>query len=196
MSALNESVLRTLFHDARTYNGWLDRPVDDETLRQIYETARMAPTAINVQPLRVIYVKSHEAKEKLRPTLTGNNVDKAMTAPATAILAYDRAFYEQMPQLFPGRDLKTSLGSMPETARDQMASMNATLQAGYFILAARALGLDAGPMGGFNREAVDAAFFPNEPWKSFLLVNVGYGDEKSLFPRNPRLDFNEIATFA
>jgi 3-hydroxypropanoate dehydrogenase len=191
MSALNESTLKALFLDARTYNGWLDKPVTDEQLQQIYDLTRMGPTAINTVPLRVVFVKHREAKERLRPTLTGNNVDKTMNAPATAILAYDRNFHEQMPKLFPSRDLKSYFEGLPEQAREQTASMNATLQAGYFILAARALGLDAGPMGGFNKEQVDAEFFRDEPWKSFLLVNLGYGDPKSLFPRNPRLSFEE-----
>jgi 3-hydroxypropanoate dehydrogenase len=189
--ALNDSTLNTLFLDARTHQGWVDQPVDDATLQRVYELTRMAPTAANFEPLRVAYVKSAEAKEKLRPALHAGNLEKTMQAPATAILAWDSAFQDFLPKLFPGRDMKTYVESLPPEQRENAASMNATLQAGYFILAARALGLDAGPMGGFDRKQVDAAFFPDGRWRSFLLVNLGHGDPARLFPRLPRLSFEE-----
>jgi 3-hydroxypropanoate dehydrogenase len=195
MSALtpyvNEIPLHSLFVDARTHSAWKDEPVDDATLQRIYELTRMAPTAANISPLRVVYVKSAAAKERLRPTLAPMNVDKTMQAPATAILAWDSRFTEQLPKLFPGRDLKGQLESIPTAARDEMASLSAHLQAGYFILAARSLGLDAGPMGGFDKQKVDATFFPDGEWKSFLVVNLGHGDPNKLFPRLPRLEFAE-----
>jgi 3-hydroxypropanoate dehydrogenase len=189
--SLDEATLNTLFLDARTYQSWSDRPVDDETLQRVYELTRMAPTSANFEPLRVVYVKSSSAKEKLRPALNPGNVDKTMQAPATAILAWDSAFQDFLPKLFPGRDMKAFVESLPSVERDNAASMNATLQAGYFILAARALGLDAGPMGGFDKKKVDAAFFPDGRWRSFLLVNLGHGDPSRLFPRLPRLSFEE-----
>jgi 3-hydroxypropanoate dehydrogenase len=184
--------LELLFTEARTHSAWLDRPVDDATLRSMYELARMGPTGGNSQPLRVVFVKSEAAKERLRPALYPLNVDKTMAAPATAIIAYDTVFWEQMPRLFPSRpDMKDKLASQPPEVRERQADQSATLQAGYLILAARALGLDCGPMGGFNRAKVDASFFSDGKWKSTLLVNLGYGDSAKLHPRNPRLDFDD-----
>lgn len=194
MSALNESSLNLLFTEAHTHNAprpWLDKPVTEAQLRQIYELARMAPTAANCQPLRVAFVKGASAKERLKPGLNPTNVEKTMNAPVTAILAFDREFYEKFPKLFPLRDMRTPVAGMPAEARDQMGAMNATLQAGYFILAARSIGLDCGPMGGFDKTKVDAEFFPDGKWKSIVLVNLGYGDPAKVFPRQPRLDFEE-----
>ena len=191
MLPLHDDTLSQLFLDARTHNVWLDRPVDDATLRRAYELARMAPTAVNCQPLRVVFVRSAAAKERLRPALRPNNVDKTMQAPVTAIAAFDADFAEQMPKLFPGRDVRSQLLSLPEPARLAMGESSATLQIAYFLLAARALGLDCGPMGGFDKAAVDAAFFAGSAWRSVLLVNLGHGDRSRLSPRNPRLDFDE-----
>lgn len=190
-TARNEE-LALLFSDARTHNAWQDRPVADVTLKQIYDLARMAPTAANSQPLRVVFVKSAAAKEKLKPTLNPTNVDKTMSAPVTAILAYDTEYYDQMPKLFPARpEMGANIKGMGPEVSGAMGRVSATLQAGYFILAARALGLDCGPMGGFDAAKVDATFFPDGKWKSIVLVNLGYGDKEKLFPRNPRLDFAE-----
>lgn len=189
---VNEAPLHPLFLDGRTHSAWKEEPVDDATLQRIYELARMAPTAANIQPMRVVYVKSPAAKERLRPALAPMNVDKAMQAPATAILAWDTRFQDQMPKLFPGRDMKSILEAMPAADREAMGNMSAVLQAGYFILAARSLGLDAGPMGGFDKKKVDEAFFPDGQWKSFLVVNVGHGDPTRLFPRLPRLEFADV----
>ena len=186
---LDKKALDTILRDARTHNGWQDKPVEDALLQQIYELAKMGPTSANSQPLRVVYVKSRAAKEKLRPALTAGNVDKTMAAPATAIIAFDTEFYEKMPKLFPGRDMRTSMSQMPQEKRERMLVQNSSLQGAYFILAARALGLDCGPMGGFDNARLDAAFFPDGKWKSNFLINLGYGDASKLFPRNPRLDF-------
>jgi 3-hydroxypropanoate dehydrogenase len=189
---LSAGDLDQLFLGARTFNAFRDVPVDDAILRQIYELARMGPTAMNCTPARFVYVKSPEAKERLRPTLAAGNVDKTMKAPVTAIVAYDEAFFEQMPKLFPARaGARDMLAGMPADKRDFMTLQNGSLQAAYFILAARACGLDCGPMGGFDRPAVDRAFFAGTPWRSILLVNLGYGDATGLHPRNPRLAFEE-----
>ncbi|NRD67537.1 malonic semialdehyde reductase [Corallococcus exiguus] len=190
-TALDTDSLEQLFTEARTHSGWQDRPVTDETLRRIYEMARMAPTAVNSQPVRLVFVRSREAKERLKPALSPGNVDKTMQAPVTVIVAYDTAFHEQMPKLFPARDMKSVFAAMPQEAREQSAFMNGTLQGGYVILAARALGLDCGPMGGFDKAKVDEAFLQGTGWKSNFLINLGYGDPAKLFPRNPRLSFED-----
>jgi 3-hydroxypropanoate dehydrogenase len=198
MTIARPEELDLLFSDARTHNVWLDRPVDDALLRRLYDVLKMAPTGGNAQPLRVVFVKSASAKERLRPALFPLNVDKTMSAPVTAIAAYDLEFYEQLPKLFPSRpEMRDGMASRPAEVRERMARDNATLQAGYLILAARALGLDCGPMGGFDPAKVDQAFangnpaFANTKWKSFLLINLGYGDSSKLFPRNPRLTFDD-----
>jgi 3-hydroxypropanoate dehydrogenase len=186
---LDDASLNTLFNEARSHNAWLDRPVEDSVLERLYELARMGPTAANAQPLRLVFVKSQAAKEKLKPALSAGNVDKTMNAPVTAIVAYDTEFYEQMPKLFPARDMKPLFLGMPPEAREKSAYMNSSLQGAYLILAARGLGLDCGPMAGFNNAKVDATFFPDGKWKSNFLLNLGYGDPARLHPRNPRLDF-------
>lgn len=188
---VDEEALKTLFTEARTHRAWLDRPVDDALLRRLYELTRMGPTLANALPLRVLFVKG-AAKERLRPALDAGNVEKTMQAPVTAVLAVDTAFYEKMPALFPARPtMREFFAEMPEAARDAVAKQSAHLQAGYFLLAARALGLDCGPMGGFNASKVDEAFLQGTRWRSTLLVNLGYGDASKLFPRLPRLDFEE-----
>lgn len=190
MTTAHDDDLRLLFLDARTHNGWLDRAVDDATLHRLYELARMPPTAANAQPLRLVFVKSRDAKERLRPCLAPGNVDKTMAAPVTAIVAYDLHFAEKMIELFPARpEMGKGMAAMPEAARDRFLMQNGSLQGAYVILAARALGLDAGPMGGFDNAKCDAAFFPDGRWRSNFLVNLGYGDPAKLYPRNPRLSF-------
>ncbi len=191
-----EAQISRLFTEGRTHIAWLDRPVDAALLRRVYELARMGPTGGNSQPMRVVLAASGAAKEKLKPALNPQNVDKTMSAPATAIIAYDVAFFEKMPKLFPARpDLRDMLATRPPDVRDKLARDSALLQAGYFILAARMLGLDCGPIGGFEPEKVDAAFFPDGRWRSILLINLGYGDPTKLHPRNPRLDFDEACRF-
>ncbi len=191
MATASEFDLKLLFTEARTHTAWLPRGVEDALLQQLYDLTKMGPTGGNTQPLRVVFVKSAAAKERLRPTLAAGNVDKTMSAPVTAIIAHDLEFYEQMPKLFPARDMKTGLSKMPPEALDKMARQSATLQAGYLILAARALGFDCGPMSGFDTARLDAEFFPEGKLKSSLLINLGYGDPARLHPRNPRLDFND-----
>ncbi|NOK39051.1 malonic semialdehyde reductase [Corallococcus exercitus] len=195
-TALDTDALEQLFTEARTHSAWQDRPVTEETLRRIYELARMAPTAVNSQPVRLVFVKSREAKERLKPTLSPGNVDKTMQAPVTVIIAYDTAFHEQMPRLFPSRDMKSVFAAWTPEAREQSALLNGSLQAGYVILAARALGLDCGPMGGFDKAKVDEAFLQGTGWKSNILLNLGYGDPAKLFPRNPRLSFEDACRMA
>jgi len=181
---------RLLFLDARTHRRWLDKPVADQVLRQVYELARWAPTSANCQPMRVVFVRSRTAKERLRPAVDAGNVEQTMTATATAIVAYDTHFFEFMSRLAPQRpEMGERLAARPEAVRERMAFQNGTLQGGYLILAARALGLDCGPMGGFDRGLVDAEFFPDGRWKSNFLVNFGYGEPAAPGPRAPRLEF-------
>jgi 3-hydroxypropanoate dehydrogenase len=188
----SDGFLDRVFLEGRTFRAWRDQPVDEPTLRRLHELARLPPTSMNTQPGRITFVKSAAAKERLRPALWPDNVEKTMTAPVTAIVAYDLAFAEQMPKLVPGRpELAARLRDLPAEMRDFVLLQNASLQAGYLILAARALGLDCGPMGGFDRARVDAAFFADLPWRSTMLVNLGHGDPARLRPREPRLTFEE-----
>ena len=192
MTILDEAAWRLLLVDAQTHYHWLDEPVDDAVLRRLYELARMAPTAMNCQPVRLVFVKSREAKERLRPALAPGNVDKTMAAPVTAIVAYDTHFYTHLKKLvphMPGADQQIA-GMKPE-AQTHMATLSATLQGGYIILAARGLGLDCGPMAGFDAAKVDAEFFPDGRCRSIFLLNLGHGDHAKLYPRAPRLDFDE-----
>ena len=188
---LNDEGLDLLFRMARTHNAWLDKPVDDALLRQVYDLARTGPTSANMCPLRVVFVKSPEAKEKLKPALAPGNVDKTMKAPVTAIIAMDVHFYEQLPKLFPHADAKAWFKDLPEPVLEYTALRNSSLQGGYFMLAARALGLDCGPMSGFDNAAVDKEFFAGTTVKSNFLCNLGYGDVSKLYPRSPRLTFDE-----
>lgn len=195
MSLARPEELALLFTEARTHYAWLPEPVSDELLQQVYELARWAPTGSNAQSLRVVFVKSAAAKERLKPTLMAANVDKTMAAPATAILAFDTRWYEQLPKLAPFRpEARDQMAGLPEAVRDGLGTTNATLQAGYMILAARALGLDCGPMGGFDRAKVDAEFFPDGAWRSLILLNLGHGDPAKTLPRQPRLDFATACT--
>ena len=193
MSALDAAALDLLFRDARTHNAWTDEPVADADLAAALDLAKMGPTAANSQPLRVVFVRSTEAKAKLKPTLSPGNVDKTMAAPVTAIVAYDPVFYDNLPKLFPHADARSWFAGDPVGA-EATARLNATLQAGYLILALRGLGLDCGPMGGFDAAAASAAFFPRGEAKALFLINIGHGDAEKLFPRNPRLAFDEMAT--
>ena len=191
MGTLSDDNLRLLFLDARTHSAWLHRPVEDALLRRLYELARLPPTAANTQPMRLVFVKSAAAKERLKPALSPGNVDKTMAAPATAIVSYDLEFFEKLPKLSPQRDYRSGFAAMPPEKVDRFGLQNSSLQGAYLILAARGLGLDCGPMGGFDNARVDATFFPEGKWRSNFLINLGYGDPTKLFPRNPRLDFEE-----
>ncbi|MBK9032199.1 MAG: malonic semialdehyde reductase [Myxococcales bacterium] len=189
-SPLSDDALAQLFLSARTHNVWQARPVEDGQLQRIYELARMAPTAANSQPLRVVFVKSPEAKARLRPALSAGNVDKTMAAPVTAIVAFDTAFHEHMGTLFPHNPgTGAAMTAMAEPARTTFLYRNGSLQGAYLMLAARALGLDCGPMSGFDAAKVDAAFFADGRWRSNFLCNLGYGDDAKVHPRAPRLDF-------
>jgi 3-hydroxypropanoate dehydrogenase len=192
MFQLNDESLDLIFRKARTHSAWLDKPVDDALLAQVYDLAKMGPTSANMCPLRIVFVKSKAAKEKLKPALDAGNVDKTMTAPVTAIIAMDIHFYEQLPKLFPHADAKAWFKDLPENVLEYVALRNGSLQGAYFMLAARSLGLDCGPMSGFNNAKVDAAFFAGTTVKSNFLCNLGHGDATKLFPRSPRLSF-EVA---
>ena len=187
---LNQTAFEQLFTDARTYNAWSDRTVLDEQLKNLYDYVKYGPTSANCCPARFIFVTSDKAKEKLKPALDGSNVEKTMSAPATVIIAMDNEFYEELPKLFPHADAKSWFDSDEEKAKDA-AFRNSTLQGGYLIMAARALGLDCGPMSGFDKDKVKDAFFPDKNWTANFLCNLGYGTEENLFPRSPRLKFDE-----
>jgi 3-hydroxypropanoate dehydrogenase len=187
---LSDAGLDQIFRQARTLRGWRPEAVSDVLLEAIYDLAKMGPTTINSSPLRVAFLRSKEAKEKLRPALDAGNVDKTMAAPVTAIIAYDLEFYELFPKLAPKRDGRKIFAGKTELI-DETAMRNGSLQGAYFIIAARALGLDCGPMSGFDRDRVDEAFFAGTTWRSNFLCNLGHGDPASLRPRAARLDFDE-----
>jgi len=195
---LSKQALHTLFHEARTHNAWLDQPVSDHLLRELYEVMKFGPTSANSNPARILFLRTPEAKQRLLPALSPGNAEKTMQAPVTAILGYDLQFFEELHKLFPNNPKMADMfRNSPQTP--EAAFRNASLQGGYFILAARALGLDCGPMSGFDNAKVDAEFFSasagNPPSfhevKSNFLCNLGYGDAPKLFPRNPRLAFDE-----
>jgi 3-hydroxypropanoate dehydrogenase len=197
MSApLPDASLDQLFLTARTYNAWLPKEVTDEQLHRLYELAKFGPTAANSSPMRIVFVKSQDAKQRLKPYLAENNVEKTMHAPVTAIVATDFAFYEHLPKLFPHADARSwFVGN--EDLIQASGTRNGSLQGAYLIMAARALGLDCGPMSGFDQAGVDAEFFAGTRVKSNFLVNIGYGDpDKNLFGRLPRLAFDEVAQIA
>jgi 3-hydroxypropanoate dehydrogenase len=187
---LSDAGLDQIFRQARTYRAWRPGEVSDVLLEAIYDLAKMGPTTVNSSPLRVAFVRSREAKEKLRPALDAGNVDKTMAAPVTAIVAYDLEFYEQFPKLAPHRDGRKIFAGKTELI-EETVMRNGSLQGGYFIVAARALGLDCGPMSGFDRRKVDEIFFAGTSWRSNFLCNLGHGDPASLKPRAARLDFDE-----
>ncbi|HTW93768.1 MAG TPA: malonic semialdehyde reductase [Tepidisphaeraceae bacterium] len=191
MHPVSEDCLKTIFHEARTYSAWLDKPVDDALLVKAYDIARLGPTSANMSPMRITFIKSKEAKLRLKPTLSPGNVDKTMAAPVTAIIAMDIHFFEHLPKLFPQADARSWFKDLPANVLETMALRNSSLQGGYFMIACRALGLDCGPMSGFDNAKLDAEFFAGTPIKSNFLCNIGYGDATKLHPRNPRFDFAE-----
>jgi len=190
---ISQAALDQLFHAARSQNAWQDRDISDETLRALFDIVKMGPTSANCSPARYVFVKSPEAKTRLKPHLSDGNSEKTMTAPVCVIVGYDQAFYEHLPKLFPHTDAKSWFTSSPELAQET-AFRNGTLQGGYLIVAARALGLDCGPMSGFDQEGVNAEFFAGTQVKSNFLINLGYGDPTGLFDRSPRFAFDDIAT--
>lgn len=191
-SALQADALDQMFNTARTYNKWLTEDVSDDVLRQVVDLMKMAPTSVKCSPARIVFVRSAAAKARLKPHLMDGNVEQTMSAPVTAILAVDHRFYEHLPRLYPHADAKSWFTGNKAFA-DTSAFRNATLQGGYFILAARAAGLDCGPMSGFDNAGVDAEFFAGTETKSNFLCNLGYGDAAGLHPRSPRFAFDEIA---
>jgi 3-hydroxypropanoate dehydrogenase len=187
---ISADCLDQLFREARTQNGWRPEAVSIELLKEVYEIACLGPTSANSLPARFVFVTTPEAKARLRPALSPGNVEKTMAAPVTVIVAWDTEFYEKLPQLFPARDMR-SVFAVNSTLIHETAFRNGTLQGAYLMLAARALGLDCGPMSGFDQQKVNAEFFPDGKWKANFLCNLGYGDPSKLFPRNPRLSFDE-----
>ncbi|MAN79787.1 MAG: malonic semialdehyde reductase [Magnetovibrio sp.] len=185
-----ESALDQLFRDARTHNGWTGEPVGEDLLRQLWDLVKMAPTSANCSPARLVFVTSDAAKEKLKPCLMEGNVDKTMAAPVTVIIGQDMEFYEKLPDLFPHTDAKAWFAGNDDLIAST-AFRNATLQGGYLIMAARALGLDCGPMSGFDQAKVDAAFFAGTKVTANFLCNIGHGTAEGLFPRAPRLAFED-----
>ncbi len=205
---LADSALDQIFRGARTYSAWLDKPVSDETLRQLYELMKWGPTSSNGNPARFVFIRSRAAKERLRPTLAPGNVEKTMAAPVTVIVAYDLRFYEKLTRLFPhNAGMRAMFAANPQLV-EVTAKRNSSLQGAYLIIAARALGLDCGPMSGFDNakldeeffgagkecEGCEQEFFPAGHVKSNFLCNLGYGDDSKLFPRAPRLEFKEACT--
>ena len=206
--ALDDAALDQLFASARTHTAWLDKPVSDDIIKQLYDVMKWGPTSANSSPARFVFIRSPEAKERLRPTLAPGNVDKTMAAPVTAIIAYDLLFFEKLPKLFPHAPAMRDLFAGNPQLVEVTAKRNSSLQGAYLIIAARALGLDCGPMSGFDNakldeeffgageecEGCEQEFFPSGHVKSNFLCNLGYGDATKLFPRGPRLDFTEVCS--
>lgn len=187
---VSDECLDQLFRGARTHWVWRPEPVPVELLKEVYNLARFGPTSANSSPARFVFLTTPQAKERLRPALSPGNVEKTMTAPVTVIVAWDTEFHEKLPQLFPARDMR-SIFAGNAALLHETAFRNGTLQGAYLMIAARALGLDCGPMSGFDQQKVNAEFFPDGKWKANFLCNIGYGDPAKLFPRNPRLSFDE-----
>jgi 3-hydroxypropanoate dehydrogenase len=189
---IDEAALAQIFTEARTHNGFADRPVPDQLLRDAVEIAKIGPTSANISPLRIVFLKSAAAKERLRPFLAPGNLEKTMAAPVVAITAYDLKFYDHLPFLFPHADARPWFAGN-EAFAQEAAFRNSSMQVAYLILALRAVGLDTGPMSGFDNAKVDAEFFPDGQFKSNVLINIGHGDHSKLFPRSPRFSFDQMA---
>ncbi|WP_079218968.1 malonic semialdehyde reductase [Herbaspirillum robiniae] len=192
--SIAQDALDRLFLQARSQNGWLPKPVDDEQLRRLYDLMKMAPTSANCSPARIVFLRSAQAKERLRPALSAGNVEKAMSAPVVAVIGYDTQFHELLPQLFPHNPAMRELFAGNAALAQATAVRNGSLQGAYLMLAARAIGLDVGPMSGFGAEQVNAAFFADGRCRVNFICNLGYGDPDKLFPRSPRLDFDQACT--
>jgi 3-hydroxypropanoate dehydrogenase len=195
-TALNQAAFDQLFLEAHTLNAWQEKSVPDELLQRLYETLRMAPTSMNCSPARIVFVKSKAAKEKLDQALMEGNRAKTMAAPVTAIIGYDTRFFEQLPKLFPPNPKARDMFAGNAALADITAFRNGTLQGAYLIIAARALGLDCGPMSGFDNAKLDELFFAGTTIKSNFICNLGYGDPKGIYPRSPRLAFAEACQIA
>ncbi len=193
MTRISADALKQLFLDARTQNGFLDKPVSDEQLREIYDIAKMGATSMNTQPMRVVFLRSKEAKQRLAPALSPGNLDKTMSAPVTAIVARDMQFFEYMPEIWHNPAARDTFANNAALAQ-ATAVRNATLQGAYLMLAARAIGLDCGPMSGFDIAKVNAEFFPDGRFQTDFLCNIGYGDTSKLMGRQPRHSFERACT--
>jgi 3-hydroxypropanoate dehydrogenase len=191
---LDESGLDLLFRQARSHNGWQAREVEPQLLRDLWELVRYAPTAVNGMPMRLVFVISAEGKQRLKPCLKPGNVDKVLAAPVTAIIGYDSEFWEQLPRLFPHADVRAMFSDDPISS-EVTAFRNSSLQAAWLMLAARAMGLDCGPMSGYEVDLLDQEFFAGTSIRSNFICNLGYGDPSKLFPRLPRLNFEDACTF-
>lgn len=191
MSILSDDGLDLIFREARTQNAWTDKPVGEVLIEAIYDLAKWGPTSANCSPMRLVFVVSQEAKARLKPSLIPGNADKTMAAPATAIVAYDTRFHEHLPKLFPHTDAKSWFEGNPALI-EETAFRNSSLQGAYLIIAARMLGLDCGPMSGFDAAKLNAEFFPDGRFKANFLCNIGHGDPEGLFPRSPRFDFDDV----
>ena len=187
---INDEALDIIFRNARTRNGWEERDVTRTLMQAVYDLMKWGPTSANCSPARFVFVSTDEGKERLKPYLAGGNLEKTMAAPCCVIVANDMEFYEQLPQLFPHTDAKSWFVGSDAMIADT-AMRNGTLQGAYFMIAARALGLDCGPMSGFDQAGVDKEFFAGTSYKSNFLCNIGYGTDANLFPRSPRLEFDE-----
>lgn len=187
---INDEALDIIFRQARTRNGWEERPVSETLMQAVYDLMKWGPTSANCSPARFVFVASDEAKARLKSHLLGSNVDKTMAAPACVIIGHDMEFYEKLPQLFPHTDAKSWFTGNDDLIRET-AFRNGSLQGAYFMIAARALGLDCGPMSGFDQDGVNNAFFAGTTYKANFLCNIGYGTDKDLFDRSPRLGFDE-----
>lgn len=192
MQKLDIAALDLILKEARTHSHWSGKPVEDSLLREAVELMKMGPTSANCEPIRILFLRSKQSKERLKPLLAPGNVEKTMAAPVTALLAYDLEFHERLPRLFPHADARSWFAGKPSFIQET-AFRNASLQAAYLIIALRALGLDCGPMTGFDAEKANAEFFPNSSVRANILVNIGYGEADKLHTRLPRLDFEEIA---
>lgn len=192
MTVIDQNAVETLFTEARTHNVWQDKDVSEEKLRELHQLMHFGPTSMNCQPLRVLFLKSQASKERLKPALMPGNQEKTMKSPVVAILGYDTKFYEHLPRMFSHNKDAKSLFEGKTDFINTTAFRNSSIQGGYFILAARAVGLDCGPMSGFNNAAVDEEFWPDGDIKSNFLCNLGYGDHSVLFPRQERFEFDEV----
>lgn len=189
----DEAMLERIFRTARSQNGWLADPVDEDLLREAYEIAKWGPTSMNTQPMRLLFLRSAEAKERLRPALAPTNVDKALGAPVVAVIAHDTRFYDELPRTFPHNPGAKDRFAGNPAAAEATAFRNGTLQAAYFILALRAVGLDAGPMSGFDAGKVDAEFFSDSSWRVNFICGIGRGDPARIFDRLLRLPFEDVS---
>tara|TARA_Y100000590_G_scaffold107797_1_gene122644 strand:+ start:218 stop:799 length:582 start_codon:yes stop_codon:yes gene_type:complete len=189
---MNKDFIDKLFVKARSHYNWTKKDVDEKILKDLYDLVKNCPTSANSEPMRIIFLKSKDAKERIRKHLSEGNVEKTMTAPVVAIIAYDTKFFDHLPKLFPHNPSMKKVLSNPPSKAETTAFRNSTLQGGYFMLAARALGLDVGPMSGFNNQGIDDEFFSDGRFKSNFLCNLGYGDNSKLLDRLPRFEFSEV----